>query len=148
METRQITPTEKFVLAGNACFTLVSKATGARFTYRVRVCESPRNGEERYFVSVLTGADNTNDYEFVGCLVKWPGKDVFGYSHGRNARINADAPSVIAFEWFFKRLQAGKDLDQVEFWHEGRCAACGRVLTVPESIACGFGPTCAEKAGF
>lgn len=146
-EKRQITPTEKFVLAGNSRFTLVSTKTSARFTYRVRVCENPRNGEERYFVSVLTGADNENDYSFVGCLVKWPGANGFVYQHGHQARISDDAASVIAFEWFFKRLQQGKDLNAVEFWHEGRCAACGRALTVPESIESGFGPICAEKAG-
>ena len=29
--------------------------------------------------------------------------------------------------------------------HEGRCARCGRALTVPESIDSGFGPECARK---
>jgi len=27
-------------------------------------------------------------------------------------------------------------------FHEGACGRCGRTLTVPESIASGFGPEC------
>jgi hypothetical protein len=30
----------------------------------------------------------------------------------------------------------------LEFWHEGRCGRCGRRLTVPDSIASGYGPEC------
>jgi hypothetical protein len=30
----------------------------------------------------------------------------------------------------------------LEVWHEGRCGACGRRLTVPESIERGLGPEC------
>jgi hypothetical protein len=34
-----------------------------------------------------------------------------------------------------------------EVMHEGRCACCGRPLTVPESIERGIGPDCWEKMG-
>lgn len=49
-----------------------------------------------------------------------------------------------AFRWLWVQLTKGNELpDKVEVWHEGRCGACGRRLTVPESIAQGLGPVCA-----
>jgi hypothetical protein len=45
--------------------------------------------------------------------------------------LGEDAPSAKGFEWFMKGLLSDKGqatLDQVEFWHEGRCGKCGRTL--------------------
>jgi hypothetical protein len=35
----------------------------------------------------------------------------------------------------------------VEVHHNGHCARCGRMLTVPESLYTGFGPDCAQQIG-
>ena len=35
--------------------------------------------------------------------------------------------------------------EHLEIFHEGRCCACGRKLTTPESILSGIGPECAKK---
>jgi hypothetical protein len=53
-----------------------------------------------------------------------------------------------AFAWTWSHI-VGEVLpnEQLEIWHEGRCARCNRRLTVPASIASGFGPECAGKAG-
>lgn len=129
---------KRFILAGNATATFVSP-TGNRFTYRIRAKEVEPE-KVLHFVSVLTGSNNEEDYQFIGTIF---GGNTF--KHGRKARIGCDAPSVRAFMWAFPRIVADADLQGMEVFHEGTCGACGRKLTVPESIESGFGPVCAEK---
>lgn len=126
-----------FVMAGKARFTLVSRKTGTRFTYRARTIEGKPT-----FISVLTGADNENAYEFLGTIFADG-----SYRHGGKSHIGYTAPSAVAFRWFFESIAAGRLSEHLEVWHEGRCGRCGRVLTVPESIATGFGPECAGIIG-
>ena len=128
--------TRTFVLGGNARVTLVSERTGARFTYRVRASKDGRVN----FVALLSGSDNDSDYEFLGTIFADG-----AYRPGRKSRVSPDAPSAKAFDWVWRRLAADIMPTEVQVWHEGRCGRCGRALTVPESIATGFGPVCAEK---
>jgi hypothetical protein len=135
----------EFMLAGNARFTLVSKKTGTRFTYRVRLPQTNEgaNQANRYdkphFVQALTGPDNELSYQFFGTIFNRA-----EFRHGRRSRISWEAPIAGAFTWFWQRLGHGIMPDALEFWHEGRCGRCGRALTVPESIAAGIGPECAQ----
>ena len=119
-----------FVTAGNARFTLVSKKTGQRFTYRVRQDDAQKPA----FVSVLTGPDNEADYQYLGVIFA----DT-GFRVTRRSRISPDAPSARGFAYFWHELTNGGDLERLEFWH---CGRCGRALTDPESIAKGIGPVC------
>lgn len=130
-----------FVLGGKATFTVVSKRTSSRFTYRVTSKET--DTKVLYFVSVLTGSDNTSDYAFIGTIFP---DGAFRYSSNKS-KLSAKAPSVIAFEWLWDAIRRSNNtcLAQVEFWHEGRCARCARPLTTPESIQTGLGPVCAAK---
>jgi len=135
-----------FMLAGRAVFTVVSPKTGARYTYKVTRKEvderlMPGGKTSLYFVKVLTGPDNTQDYTFAGTLFN--GGTV--YRHSYKSSIGATSPSVVAFQWLLARLVGGKDLRGVEVFHEGRCGRCGRALTVPTSIESGFGPECAGR---
>lgn len=135
-QLQSVNEIREFVLAGNARFTLVSKRTGARFTFKVR---QPEN--KPYFVSVMTGTDNTSDYTFLGTIF-----ENSGYVHGSRSRIAYDAPAAKAFEWFYHKVFQWNQLpDSLEIWHEGRCGRCGRPLTVPESIANGLGPECIKR---
>lgn len=130
----------EFVFAGNARLTLVSRKTGARFTYRVRAPKEP--GAVSHFVSVLTGPGNEIDYAYLGHFFQTSG----AYVHGRKSSITEDAPSAKAWAYFGRKvLDEGRLPEQIEVWHEGRCGRCGRVLTVPESIERGIGPECAGK---
>jgi hypothetical protein len=128
----------QFALAGNARFTLVSKVTEARFTYKVRVAE---DNDTLHFVSVLTGPDNWSNYSYLGLIRRGV------YFHGgKKARISADAPSAKAFDWFWRNTMRGRNVSNVlEIHHCGACGRCGRALTVPESIQSGFGPECINK---
>jgi len=126
--------TRRFALAGRARLTLVSERTGQRFTYRV---EAKKGSADFFFVSVLTGPENSRDYTYLGCIAR----DRF--VNDRRLRIGADAPSRRGFAWFWERVSAGHEIPECECWHEGRCGRCGRALTVPESIESGLGPVCA-----
>ena len=124
----------RFILAGNAVFTVENTATGNRFTFKVRRPDDTKP----HFVSVLTGPNNESDYAFLGTVFT-PER----YHHGRRSRIAPDAPSALAFEWLFRQLSAGHSLPpQVRLCHCGKCGRCGKTLTVPESVKSGFGPEC------
>ena len=132
----------RFVLGGNAYFTLKSTATGTRFTYRVSAPKDATPSSPK-FVGVLTGSDNNQDYTYLGCI--WPDGN---FAYGKKSRITPDAPSAKGFAWFWNaNLRHGNLPSVVEFYHEGRCGCCGRRLTTPESVTLGFGPECAEKMG-
>lgn len=126
---------KQFALAGNATFTLVSLRTGTRFTYRVRASEDG----SIHFVSLLTGSDNTSNYQYLGHIFS-DGRFV----HGRKSRISRDVTSAKAFAWYWDALVRGVLPPESEFWHEGRCGRCARKLTVPSSLENGLGPDCLE----
>jgi hypothetical protein len=121
--------------------TLVSVKTGTRFTYRVSA--APEG--EALFVGLLSGPDNTSDYKYMGRIsrgVFWAGRKI-----PRPHDVGASAPSSKAFAWAWRALSRGVLPDELEVWHEGRCGRCARKLTVPASIASGFGPECIGKIG-
>ena len=131
-----------FMTGGNATVTLVSTKTGTRFTYRLRANDEG----DVFFVSLLGGPDNESDYRYMGRIARgvfWQGRKV-----PKPGDVGPDAPSSLAFKWAWERLAKGVLLDSLEIWHEGRCGRCARKLTVPSSIASGFGPECAGKVGF
>lgn len=129
----------RFMTAGKATVTFVSTRTQARFTYRLRLSDDKR----LYFVNVLTGNDNESSFSYLGHMFV----DSMVYWHGKKSKISREAPSAKAFAWVWQQLIRGQLPDALEIWHEGRCGRCGRKLTVPESIASGFGPECAGKIG-
>lgn len=129
----------RFILAGNATFTIVSAKTGTRFTYKIRA-KNVAVGRTLYFVSVLTGSDNENDFTFLGTI--FDGKD---FRHSTKSHISQDAPSARAFAWCFGRILADT-LTDASVHHEGKCGRCGRKLTVPSSIEIGLGPECENAA--
>lgn len=139
-EQRQLTGSlARFVLGGNATFTVVSKKTGVRFTFKVRAAKGDGDNLP-YFVMVLTGSDNEQDYSFLGTIFADG-----NYRHGRKSVIGQTAPSACAFQWLWQHIEDPALSDKIEFWHEGRCCRCGRKLTVPSSIEAGIGPECAGK---
>lgn len=124
---------ESFVFGGNSIFTLESGQTGNRFTYRVRKAKD-RKG--LYFVSVLKGRDNDNDYVYVGILTR------AGVKLTKASKHRKDSLCVKALDFFMKHLQ--NIPDALHVYHEERCCCCGRRLTTPESIKSGIGPECAR----
>ena len=135
----------RFIFAGAAHFTLRSLRTGERFTYRVRVKKKDvavGAQDPAYFVCWLRGPDNGADYGYVGVL-----RGDLGLRLTAASRVTRTAPCVRGLVWFLDAMKRGHAVlgVRVEFWHEGRCGRCGRRLTVPESVADGFGPECAGR---
>lgn len=130
-----------FLLAGKAIVTLRSRKTGLHFTYRIRRAKGcDTNLKPFFFVSLLAGSDNVNDYEYIGTIF-----DRLWYRHSPKSRIAEGSIGVKAFKWAIDHLAKATLPCTLEIWHEGRCGRCGRRLTVPESIATGIGPDCAGR---
>jgi hypothetical protein len=125
-----------YILGGDAIFTLQNPKTGVRFTYRVKGKEAEGDKGTLYFVQLLAGPNNREDYKFLGTIFP-DGR----YRHGSKSPIRPDAPSAKAFAWIWEHMEN----PNVEVWHEGKCSRCGRALTDPESIQRGLGPICAER---
>jgi hypothetical protein len=123
-----------FMFAGNATFTLVSKHTGSRFTYR---CANGHQNDNVTFVRIRTSGDH---WTFIGTIFNQT-----RYVHSCKTKVTEDAASVIAFNWFLRHIKQDVLPATVEFWHEGRCGKCNRQLTDPESIKRGIGPICANE---
>jgi hypothetical protein len=135
--------------------TLVSGKTGTRFTYDIKRKEPDGRGvaDKVWYVDLLTGPNNKSDYAPLAVLTQHDGPKgpELRYFHAKKAHIGKDAPSAVALKWAVERLvfnASEKALAQVEVWHEGRCARCGRKLTTPSSVDLGLGPECADKMGF
>src|SRR5262245_57124144 len=103
----------EYALLGNARLTLVRKATGNRFTYRIAACKKVKDGEDsRHYVGVLTGPDNESSYTFLGTIFAGA-----TYRHGKKSPITTDAPSAKAWEWFWRNRADAAKLDEgVEIW--------------------------------
>jgi hypothetical protein len=136
---------KRFVMAGNATFTLVSQKTGTRYTYKVsRAKENPQykqNGPT-YFVALLTGSDNQCDYTYMGMLTNY-GAMRWGVKQTRSSKVAPNNASWKAITWFLDHVCNGEAVNGVEVFHAGKCGRCGRTLTVPSSIEMGLGPECA-----
>jgi hypothetical protein len=119
-------------------------ASGERFTYKISE-SAKRAGDNRppvFFVSVLTGPDNSDNFSFVGTIFE---RKTFKFSPKAGYRV--DSPSVKAFSWAFSNFVGNIVPDKLEFWPSSHCARCGRKLTVPTSVHNGFGPECITKVG-
>lgn len=122
----------QYTTAGNATFTVLSKRTGHRYTFRVRKARSPREGQKDVplFVGVRTG----NSYVHLGTF--------FGNTFRHSRYVGQHDERSRAFCWVWNHLD-NLPQDKVEFIPSGLCCRCGRTLTTPESVARGIGPECA-----
>lgn len=131
----------RFVTGGRAVLTVRSQRTGEHRTYRINRREGDDGRKTPFFVSLLTGPDNTADYQYVGVLDESTG----GLRLTRASRFTCDSVPVRAFDYVMKRVFRGELPADADVMHEGRCGVCARALTVPESIERGIGPECWEK---
>jgi len=130
---------KKFIVGGNAIFTLESKITGNWFTYKIK---KMKDADEKspLFVYVLTGSDNEGSYTYMGSIFNY-GKLIFKLTP--KSKIKQDALSYKAFSFFFNLLMLNQIHKDMGIYHKGICAICGRTLTTPESLKNGIGSTCA-----
>ena len=127
-----------YVNGGKGKFTVVSKKTGTRFTFKAS--QRKTDGvKSPVFIKVLSGSDNQTDYRYIGFIST---KKV-GLIAGKKGLPTA--VSFRALNWAVQQFAAGNMPEDLEFWHSGKCGCCGRELTVPDSIASGIGPVCAGR---
>jgi len=137
--------TKAFLLAGRAHFTAENLATGQRFTFRITRVD-PEEGSKyqtpAWFAGVLVGPDNERHYDYLGML-KPEGLEL-RLTKGSKRPEGDQAVKVL--RWVLKLVEDGKPVPEgYAVHHEGKCGRCGRLLTVPASIAIGLGPECAGK---
>jgi len=138
-----------FLTAGRAVFTLTSHATGVRITFRVQRAQQTGSDPRPtpYFVSWLTGPDNTKDYVYAGLMVTDESTGHLKLRLTAKSKAGDGAPCVRGFRWLLGMVNRGFDLaEKADVDPEGQCARCGRALTVPESVRTGLGPACARRA--
>lgn len=130
--------TRESVTAGKAIFT-VNNASGEHYTYKVTKSEDGRC----YFVSMLTGPDNTSDYTYIGLLT-----DSGMVKTTKASKMNGESRPMKVINWALQIIFGNKSLpDGYGINHVGKCLRCGRALTRPEGIddngyRQGFGPEC------
>ncbi len=133
------------MLAGNSTFT-VAKDKGEHRTFKVRV-----SGDlERFFVSVLTGADNKNSFTYLGMLVNKTKQNVtiLQCIPTKKSTQTLQSPLMQIFNFGARILQGVQALpENYDILRSNKCCRCGRKLTTPESVKNGIGPECAGKAG-
>jgi len=128
----------EYMLAGKSIFTLQNSTNGNRYTFKIKKLKN----KDLWFVSVLTGNNNENDYTFLGTIFYSNNK--YNYKHSLKSRATKDAVSVKVITWFLEKIQVNKVPDFIKFYHMNHCGRCGRTLTVPESVTSGYGPECIQ----
>lgn len=137
-----------FIAAGDAIFTVgvpesLHDKYKTHYTYRIQYAPAKSGWPETYFIKLLVGPDNTRDYANIGRLIDGQCKPTARSMH------KLDSPPVKLLNRVLYRLLRG-ELHMVTdagftLNHEGRCARCGRALTVPLSVERGIGPECYES---
>ena len=115
-----------------APFTIRSKKTGKDMTFVV--AQKPFRGHNYLHVSVET---QYLEFNYVGYFRD--GKIL------RKGGVEVDTPSAKVMAWVFRQIFAGGIAaleENVEIFHMGKCAKCGKALTDATSIEIGLGPIC------
>lgn len=134
-----------FIFGGKAEFTLHSLKTDKHFSYRI-IDNWEEPDSPLKFVFFLSGSDNENDWKYLGSarrFIKSPNINISFMLTKKSPDLKM--PVIKAFSWFIYMLNKNKISNDIEFMHTGKCSACGRKLTTPESIRIGMGPVCAGR---
>lgn len=133
--------TKEFLTAGRARF-LVSNPSGLQYTFQIKFWESKKTGRVLYFVSAQ---ERSQWMEFVkmGTL----NTDDWLLEHDPRSEIDFTHPAIAIFNWAVSRIVNEMSLPEgYSIRHCGVCGACGRPLSVEESVIRGIGPVCYGKA--
>lgn len=142
------------ILAGKAIFTIKLgkgkeslKDAKPHYTYKVRYKPATMFSKEVFFVSLLTGPDNTKSYTYMGCLDRETG---YVRLTAKSKYQEESAPLVALRKVLYRLWRNELEMVLAAEWdlqHCGFCMKCMKTLTVPESIASGYGPECSKRMG-
>lgn len=139
--SKSIMPAESLIQAfsnpegkklNGAPFTVKSLKTQKDYTFYV--AQKPFNGHNYLHVSVET---QYMDFQYLGY-----------YRDGhilRKGGVVVESPSAAAISWLLRQVLSKKVevlRENVNVYHMGSCAKCGRPLTDAKSIELGIGPKC------
>jgi hypothetical protein len=140
----------EYITAGNSCFTLVSRRSGNRYSYRVKRAKNMKADNAPLFVYVLNGRNNIRSYEHIGTIftrdtprpeIRQGVKGIFDrYFQPRRTMVMESC--VRAFAYAFEKIRWCALPKECDLWYAGRCGRCNKVITNPASILTGFGPEC------
>ena len=124
----------KFILAGNAYFTVINEKTKNTLTFHI--IRPKEKGP--WFV---WATNKKGKYGFLGTIFPHKKCDVYrvGIRHGR---FTKDSVVNKSFEYLWKRMLFNSLPESIVFYRDSRCGRCGKRLTDPKSIKRGFGPYC------
>jgi hypothetical protein len=131
----------------NGRFTLRNRQTGEHRTFSIRTQKKDaRFAPGKRIISLLTGPDNTADYQSFGFV---DDNGIHVWEKLRGGKVWHHKKSK--YDWFAIMLweavtiPRGRFAREYEVMLEGRCVVCNRVLTEPRSIESGIGPVCAGR---
>lgn len=130
-----------FVFAGKSIFTIKSAKTGIHHTFQVR----RKKDSDIFFVALLTGVNNKEDYTYLG-LIREHSNGRYQYSSSAKSCRKDNHVSHTMMHYIINQIETQQLHPQLEFYHEGKCARCGKALTDPSSLERGLGPTCWGKS--
>lgn len=123
-----------FVFAGNSLFTVSNSDSGNYVTFRVK----KHKEDDVWFVSTL---GQYGQFVFIGTCFSDK-----KYKHSKNSDTPYNDQKVVVFNWMLNKFWKNQDdYPMVKVYHHGRCGACYKTLTTPESIKAGIGPVCSGK---
>lgn len=131
-----------YALAGKATITVLNKASGRRFTYRITAAKVPTSKGGRkvsekgpWFVKVRTGSE----FEYMGMI----GGDLKLRTTGKS-RLPFSSLEFKALDYVLGKVVKGVELPApVVVWHHNECGRCGKELT-SEFRLIGYGPICCK----
>jgi len=142
------------MFAGDSTLTFRSVQSGTRYTYRIQ--EGTLRDEDKargrtkapFFVNMLTGQDNENDFTYLGMITPDNKTGVMGFRTTSKTK-NPNSQPVKGFEWALNILIQGRIPQGLEIYPSTHCARCNRKLSDPEQPGYkeGFGPICFELIG-
>lgn len=120
----------EFVFAGNSLFTVANEDSGNHVTFKVK----KHKEKELWFVSTR----DIHSFEFIGTCFKDK-----KYFHSNKSTLTFDDRKVQVFVWLLDKFFNNQEkYPMVKVFHHGRCGACNKKLTTPQSIKSGIGPVC------
>jgi hypothetical protein len=124
------------LLAGNSRLTITNPVTGQWIKVKMKRRKDRETGKPGncYFLQLALLQDGDFGHRYVGAYFADSGR----FKPGQDA----SAREVQIAEFLIRAIKAPQLLQAAEIEHCGKCVACGRTLTVPESIRSGWGPEC------
>jgi len=124
----------KFILAGDAYFTVVNVITKNKLTFHII---QPKE-KSPWFV---WATNKKGKFCFLGTIFQRTSGLEYRWGW-KNGKFTEDSIINKSFKYLWKKMLLNSLPPKIIFYHDGKCGRCGKRLTDPRSIMRGFGPHC------